>query len=65
TCSVVAWHSLTFVQMEKEVASVILSGFPAWVFQSIIPLCFGLIAWRYLMYFISHLYRMVKGEYTF
>ena len=65
TCGVVAWHSITFVKMEKEVASVILSGFPAWVFQSIIPICFGLIAWRYLMYFISHLYRLIKGEYTF
>jgi TRAP-type C4-dicarboxylate transport system permease small subunit len=64
TCGFVAWHSLTFVNMEKEAASVILNGFPAWVFQSIIPLCFGLIAWRYLTFFMVHLYRLIKKEYT-
>lgn len=61
TCGVVAWYSIGFVKMEKEAASTILSGFPAWIFQLIIPICFGAIAWRYLTYFLSNLGRFIKG----
>lgn len=61
-CSVVTWHAVTFVKMEKEVASTILGDLPAWIFQSMIPLCFGLIAWRYLSRASSNVHRLAKGK---
>lgn len=46
-CSIIAWHSFRFVQMEAEFGSRLLERFPSWWFQSILPLGFALIALRY------------------
>ena len=59
---VVAWHAVKFVALEKEFESVILGDVPAWIFQLIIPLCMGLISWRYLVYFLANILRLLKGD---
>lgn len=59
---VVAWHAVKFVALEKEFESVILGDVPAWIFQLIIPLCMGLISWRYLVYFHANILRLIKGD---
>lgn len=43
----VAWHSGRFVADEWEFGSTAFSDVPAWMFESIIPLAFGIIALRY------------------
>ena len=49
-CGVVAWHSLAFVQTSREFEDVLLGGVPAWILQAVLPLGFGLIAWRYSLF---------------
>lgn len=46
---VLAWYSLTFVLDSREFGDVLLDGWPAWWFQSILPIGFGLIAYRYAL----------------
>ncbi|MBN2645288.1 MAG: TRAP transporter small permease [Desulfuromonadaceae bacterium] len=48
-CGVLAWHAVTFVAMEAEFQSQALGGYPAWWFESILPVGFGLMSWRYLL----------------
>jgi len=63
-CGLLAWHSGRFMQMEREFASVVLLDLPAWVFQSIIPVSFGLIAYRYALFFVKNVIRLsaMRGE---
>lgn len=61
-CAVVAWHSLAFVQMSKEFEDVLLGNTPAWILQSVLPVGFGLIAWRYALYTVRELFRLFRKE---
>ena len=54
-CGVVAWHSLAFVQMSREFEDVLLGNVPAWVLQSVLPIGFGLITWRYSLFTVKEL----------
>jgi TRAP-type C4-dicarboxylate transport system permease small subunit len=54
-CGVVAWHSLAFVQMSREFEDVLLGNVPAWLLQSVLPLGFGLIAWRYVLFTVKEI----------
>ena len=58
-CLLLAWHGTRFVKMEWEFDSVVLISMPAWVFEAIIPLSFGLIAWRYTIFFFQHLRKLL------
>ncbi len=46
-CILVSWFSFRFVKMEFEFASRAVFNIPAWIFQSIIPIGFFVIAIRY------------------
>jgi TRAP-type C4-dicarboxylate transport system permease small subunit len=48
--ALVAWHAGRFVLEEYGYSQPLLGPVPGWVFQTIIPLGFGLIAWRYAVY---------------
>jgi len=52
-CALIAWHSVSFVQMDFEYGTVAFSGIPAWITELIIPVAFGLMAFRYLLLFLS------------
>ena len=52
-CGVVAWHSLAFVQTSREFEDVLLGDTPAWILQSVLPVGFGLIAWRYALFTVK------------
>lgn len=52
-CTLVAWHSVRFVQMDYEFATIAFSDVPVWVTSLIIPVGFALMAFRFLMLFIS------------
>ena len=53
-CGLIAYHSVRFVLLEYETATVAVAGLPAWYFESIIPVAFALIGLRYLMHFSQH-----------
>jgi TRAP-type C4-dicarboxylate transport system permease small subunit len=54
-CGIVSWHSFIFVQTSYEFGDVLLGGVPAWLLQAILPVGFGLITWRYLLFTIKGL----------
>lgn len=43
------WYSLRFVLDSREFGDVLLDGWPAWWFQIILPIGFGLIGYRYAL----------------
>ena len=61
-CCVIAWHSFRFVGMEREFGTTIMGKYPAWIFESIIPLGFGLISYRYTLNFFLHLRHLLTGK---
>lgn len=52
-CAVIAWYSITFVQMDYEYETEAFAGIPAWITELIIPAAFGLMAFRYFLLFLS------------
>ena len=55
-CGLVAWHAAVFVRGTLDFGDTVLGGAPAWIFQSILPLGFGLIAYRYAVYGLAALW---------
>ena len=52
-CGFIAWHALRFVQMDYEFNTIAFANVPAWITELIIPVGFLMIAFRYLLLFIS------------
>lgn len=50
-CALVAWHSLQFALTSREYGDVAMAGIPAWMLQMVLPVGFGLIAYRYTLFF--------------
>lgn len=48
-CATAAWFSWQFVQLEMEDSAIAFLDVPVWVTESIIPMAFLVIAWRYLL----------------
>ena len=48
-CALLAWYCYEFVLIEYAWSDVELAGLPSWFWQSVLPVGFGLIAWRYLV----------------
>jgi TRAP-type C4-dicarboxylate transport system permease small subunit len=58
-CGIVAWHSLQFVRTSHEFGDVLLGNLPAWLLQAVLPLGFGLIAYRYALFAVKDLRRLI------
>jgi TRAP-type C4-dicarboxylate transport system permease small subunit len=52
-CAVIAWYSVSFVRMDYEFQTKAFAGIPAWITELIIPIAFGLMAFRYFLLFLS------------
>lgn len=46
-CALLAWHTFRFVRDEYLYSDVEVAGLPVWLWQSVLPFGFALIAWRY------------------
>lgn len=60
-CGVVAWHAAVFVMEAREYEDTLLGGLPAWYFQLILPFAFASIAYRYMLFFVRHVYDAFTG----
>ena len=49
-CGIIAWYSWNFVRIEAEFGSRVLGHWPSWAAQCILPIGFGIIAYRYAMH---------------
>jgi len=45
----IAWYAVVFVRDSYTFGDVLLSNWPAWIFQSILPVAFALICYRYAL----------------
>lgn len=43
------WYSWVFVRDAHEFGDTLLNGVPAWIFESILPLAFALLTYRYAL----------------
>jgi len=48
-CALFAWHSARFVMSSYEFGDTLMRNIPAWTLQSILPVGFGLMAYRHLI----------------
>jgi TRAP-type C4-dicarboxylate transport system permease small subunit len=58
----VTWHSLLFVRTSHEFGDVLLGSVPAWLLQAVLPVGFGLIAYRYALFVVRDLRRLFRPE---
>jgi len=63
-CGVVTWYSVKFVQMSHEFGDILMGSVPAWLPQLILPVGFGLICYRYSLFVIQEVLRLVRGGQT-
>jgi len=61
-CGVVTWHSVQFVQTSRDYGDLLMGNVPAWLPQLILPVGFGLICYRYTLFVIEGLSRLVTGR---
>ena len=61
-CAAMAYFSLNFVMLEKSEGIIAFSGVPAWVCESIIPLAFAVISFRYLLLSVTTLFNALKQK---
>jgi TRAP-type C4-dicarboxylate transport system permease small subunit len=61
-CALVGWFSFEFVVGEAEFGLTGAGNVPVWIFQSIIPTAFMLIAARFGVHAITHLLRLLRNE---
>jgi TRAP-type C4-dicarboxylate transport system permease small subunit len=60
-CGVVAWHSVQFVLTSREFGDVLMGSIPAWLPQLILPIGFGLICYRYALFMVKEILRLVRA----
>lgn len=48
-CALLAWQTFRFVRDEFAYSDVEVAGFPIWIWQSILPLGFALMTWRFAL----------------
>ena len=58
---VIAWYSLQFVMTTYEYEDILLGSVPAWWLQLVLPVGFGLIAYRYCVLTIQNLFALFTG----
>ena len=63
-CGLIGWFSYEFVVGEAEFGLVGAGNGPIWVYQSIIPAAFTLIAFRFLARAFMHFLRCLRNEET-
>jgi TRAP-type C4-dicarboxylate transport system permease small subunit len=60
-CAVVTWYSINFVRTSYAYGDVLLGDVPAWILQLVMPIGFGLISWRYTLFFLRRLAGLFRG----
>jgi TRAP-type C4-dicarboxylate transport system permease small subunit len=59
-CAVMAYYSLGFVLMEKNDGLIAFANIPAWICESILPVSFAIISFRYIIFSFSCFVRLFR-----
>jgi len=49
-CALICWQSARFVMSSYEYGDTVMNNVPAWIAQIVLPVGFGLMAWRHLLF---------------
>ncbi len=60
-CAIVAWYGVQFVASTREFEDLAFGKLPLWWFQAVLPVGFGLIAYRYLLWAGRHAFEALSG----
>jgi len=64
-CGLVCWFSVQFVRTSLEFGDTLLGDVPAWILQLVLPVGFGLISYRYLLFGLKRTIQLFRaGEAT-
>jgi TRAP-type C4-dicarboxylate transport system permease small subunit len=58
---ILAWYAAVFVTESIEYQEILLNKLPAWLFQSILPVAFLLIGYRYGIWCLRRLRSLLGG----
>ncbi|NCF62661.1 MAG: TRAP transporter small permease subunit [Gammaproteobacteria bacterium] len=61
-CGIVTWFSIQFVRTTHEFGDLLLGDVPAWWLQLVLPVGFGLISYRYLLFAITDFTGLFSNE---
>ena len=61
-CALIAWHSARFVMGSYEFGDTVMKNTPAWMLQIILPVGFGLMAYRHLVNAIKRPFGLTPGS---
>ena len=59
-CGLFTWHSARFVMGSYEFGDTLMTNIPAWTLQIIMPIGFGLMAYRHLMLAIKRVLKLTN-----
>ncbi|NOR18634.1 MAG: TRAP transporter small permease subunit [Xanthomonadales bacterium] len=59
-CGLFAWHSGRFVMSSYEFGDTLMNSAPAWMLQIILPIGFGLMAYRHLVLALKRSFEQAK-----
>lgn len=62
-CAVMTWLSMKFVLMEMEYEIIAFANVPAWVCESIIPIAFAVITFRYSILSITSFFKLIRSRF--
>ena len=57
--AIIAYHAGRLVLMDREAESIAFAAIPSWVCELILPLAFGVIALRYLIFAVTHVRQLL------
>lgn len=61
-CAIIGWNALEFVGESREFGDILLGDLPAWPFQSVLPVVFSLMGYRYAILSLRQLRALITGE---
>ena len=61
-CTLFCWHSTRFVMSSYEFGDTLLGNTPAWLLQIILPVGFGLMAYRHLVFAVKRPFKLANSH---
>jgi len=61
-CALLAWQSVRFVMSSYEYGDTLMNNTPAWMLQIIMPVGFGLMAYRHLLAALSRPFKPAESD---
>jgi TRAP-type C4-dicarboxylate transport system permease small subunit len=61
-CALFSWHSARFVMGSYEFGDTLMGNMPAWMLQIILPVGFGLMSYRHIVFAAKRLFKVATSQ---